>query len=314
MSWLESLKKRFSGAGAASAAAPKAAPVGDAAAARATEWEVALAAGRVPSFVHARLTATAEGKAPWIGTVTAAELLLARAHGIRPIALVSGTCWYHYGYSWTHGHSDGWREALARIKREAVVLGANAIVDVKLRSVKVPLRDSMDYTLIGTAVRVDGLAASAEPVVATVPALEFVRLLQSGIVPVGLAVGAHYEWFTSWTPSLMTFRNKPVTELGNFWERVRRVAIGELGRDAAQSGNGVLAHTHLAQLIWVDKRGFLGRFIIIGTVVDARRAAADAVPSIRPIVEMRDARSALARVRAHGHAAYSSGAEEEEAI
>lgn len=29
---------------------------------------------------------------------------------------------------------------------------------------------------------------------ATVPALEFVRLLEMGIVPTGIAIGARYEW------------------------------------------------------------------------------------------------------------------------
>jgi hypothetical protein len=36
--------------------------------------------------------------------MTPAELALARHKGIRPLAMVSGTCWYHYGWSWTEGH------------------------------------------------------------------------------------------------------------------------------------------------------------------------------------------------------------------
>ena len=40
------------------------------------------------------------------------------------------------------------------------------------------------------------LPPSRDPVVATVPALEFVRLLEMGVVPVGLAVGARYDWLT----------------------------------------------------------------------------------------------------------------------
>ena len=123
-----------------------------------------------------------------------AELLIVRSHGIRPVATVSGTCWFSYGRSWTEGHAEGWHEALARLKREAVAAGANAVVDVRMRTLRHRVGMSMDFTLIGTAVRLARLAPSADPVVATVPALEFVRLLEADIVPVGIAVGACYEW------------------------------------------------------------------------------------------------------------------------
>ena len=48
----------------------------------------------------------------------------------------------------------------------------------------------MDFTLIGTAVYVEGLPPSVEPIVATVPALEFVKLLEADVVPTGIAIGA----------------------------------------------------------------------------------------------------------------------------
>jgi hypothetical protein len=57
-----------------------------------------------------------------------------------------------------------------------------------------PIEISMDVTLVGTAVHVEGLAPSDDPIVATVPALEFVKLLEADVVPTGIAVGVHYEW------------------------------------------------------------------------------------------------------------------------
>ena len=132
-----------------------------------------------------------------------AELALARSKGIRPVAMVFGTCWFHYGWSWTEGHGQGWREALARLKQEAVACGANAVVDVKMRKIRIAVGDSMDFTLLGTAVKLDGLPASADPVVATVPALEFVRLLEADIVPVGIAIGAQYNYLQNFGFSLL---------------------------------------------------------------------------------------------------------------
>ena len=71
--------------------------------ARGRAWEEALARGTLPTFVRERLEQSATGSQPWVATMTPAELLLAKSHGVRPIATVSGTCWFHYGWSWTGG-------------------------------------------------------------------------------------------------------------------------------------------------------------------------------------------------------------------
>lgn len=308
---------------------------------RLAEWERALSAGTLPSFVEGRLAAASTGKAPWLATMSAAELGLARGKGIRPLATVSGTCWFHYGYSWTRGHAEGWRQALARLQHEAVAAGANAIVDVRMRKVRLAVGASMDFTLVGTAVRIDRLEPSPHPIVATVPALEFVRLLEADIVPVGIAIGAQYDFLNPGAGLLLQggtgaarfsvsfggaagiqgstrpFTNAPLPDLSDFWEGIRRYALTELRRDAERQGNGVLAHTHFGQLLKVEQGNnnpprFLGRHIVIGTVVDTRRASA--VPhDIRMVLDMRDELSPLARAAA-GHTAYTVGHEEEGAI
>jgi uncharacterized protein YbjQ (UPF0145 family) len=286
-------------------------PDAAAATARRTEqWRQALEGGTLPEFVAERLAEASSGRAPWLSTMSPAELLLARSHGIRPVATVSGTCWFHYGFSWTKGHAEGWHTALARMRQEAVAAGANAIVDVKLRTIHLTVGASMDYTVVGTAVRIDGLPPSADPVIATVPAIEFVRLLEAGIVTTGVAIGAHYDWLTA---GMATFTggafgmNGACQELTRFWEGIRRQAIDELRADAGRLGNGVLAHTHFGQLIRVDRDKqppqVLGRHIVIGTAVQCRRS--DAVPhAITPVVDMRDDLSPLHGGRPHGHDAY----------
>ena len=133
-----------------------------------------------------------------MATLTPAELSIVRSHGLRPIAAVAATCWLHYGWSWTEGHAQGWETALKRLGDEAKACGANAVLDVKMRTIGVPLGESMDYSLVGTAVKVDGLPASSAPIIATVPALEFVKLLEADVVPTGIAIGAHYEWLSDW--------------------------------------------------------------------------------------------------------------------
>ncbi len=277
---------------------------------RLAQWSRALERNGLPSFVADRLGAAAAGRSAWVATMTPAELLLARSHGIRPLATVSGTCWYSYGWSWTEGHEAGWQLALDRIRREAVAAGANAVVDVRLRTLRHRFAQSMDFTLIGTAVRIDRLPPSPEPVVATVPALEFVRLVEADIVPVGIAVGARYDWLDGWSGTGMrgawagtgavgrtqralanVFASQPLPDLTGFWERIRRDAHADLRRNAARDGNGVLAHTHFGQLLRRERDkqppAYLGRHIVVGTVVDAARGAA--LPhAIELVVDMRD--------------------------
>ena len=319
MSWFSNL---LGGGGSPASADARAAE--QAAAERMRAWEQGLTRGPLPDFVLTRLSEAAAGKRPWMSTMTPAELLLAKTHGLKPIATVTGTCWYQFDRSWTDGQVEGWRIAAQRIAEEAVACGANAVVDVKLRTTRNENAGNMDFTLIGAAVKLKRLPPSRDPVIATVSAMEFVRLLEMNIVPVGLAMGARHDWFTDTTNSVnggfgggafgAGWSNRPLTSLSAFWERLRRGAHYDLRRDAQRQGNGVLAHTQIGQLIKLegdDKQPprYMGRHIVIGTVVDTPVGAR--VPhDITLVVDMRDDLSPLNNARPHGHTAYGVNEEE----
>ena len=278
------------------------------AAARREALLASLRRGDVPEAVRTRLADAAAGRVPWTATLRPAELRIARHHGLRPIAAVSATCWLHYGFSWTLGHAEGWRTALRRLQAEARTCGANAVLDVKMRTIPFGAGDSMDYTLLGTAVRVDGLPASDAPVVATVPALEFVLLLAADIVPTGIAIGAHYEWLADWRGSAArsgAWSNVEANQLSDLWNTVRRRAHAALREDARGTGNGVLAHLNFSQMFEVERgenmREYLARHIVVATTVDARSGAR--MPGdVRVAVDLRDP-TPIARSRPH-HQSY----------
>ncbi len=267
----------------------------------------------MPAATRERLEAARAGRLPWTATLTPAELLIARSHGLRPIASVSATCWLHYGWSWTEGHSQGWHTALRRLRAEARAAGANAVLDVKMRTIPLQVEDSMDFTLVGTAVRVDGLPASDEPVVATVPALEFVKLLEADVVPTGIAIGARYHWLTDWTNSARQawMGNTESTVLSRFWEAVRRDAYQDLRNNAWPQGNGVLAHLNFSQMFEAEQNGtkrYLGRHIVVATTVDARRG--QAFPhDVGMAVDMHAGATPLVGRRPH-HQSYASNDQE----
>jgi hypothetical protein len=229
----------------------------------------------VPPTISERLQSSRKGTSPWLATFNPAELLILRSHGIRPIAAVSATCWLHYGWSWTEGHVQGWQKALFRLCEEAKAAGANAVLDVRMRTIPLNTENSMDFSLIGTAVYVDGLPPSKEPIVATVPALEFAKLLDADIVPIGIAVGAEYQWMNDWAGRTNYFLagNQECTALSSLWERVRRGAHEALRANAKVQGNGVLAHINFSQMFEQEgdqnqPKQYLARHIVIATTIE----------------------------------------------
>ena len=287
----------------------------EASARRQSEILGAIRTGGVPAGTRARLEDTARGKLPWLATLTPAELLIARSHGVRPIASVSATCWMHYGFSWTMGHAQGWTTALRRLREEAVACGANAVLDVKMRTIPLGIESSMDFTLVGTAVKVEGLAPSPEPIVATVPALEFIKLVEADVVPTGIAIGAHYEWMSDWRSRTTLWGNVESKALTNLWEIVRQRAHAGLRENARPQGNGVLAHINFSEMFEVERgenqpKQYLARHIVIATTVDATRAT---LPHpIGMAVDMHAGATPLTGTARH-HQSYASN-ERDEAI
>jgi uncharacterized protein YbjQ (UPF0145 family) len=274
-----------------------------------------LRAGRVPTSTLQRLQEARAGKLPWIATLTPAELMVARSHGLRPISAVSATSWLHYGWSWTEGHAQGWGMALQRLKEEARAAGANCVLDVKMRTIPLGIDDSMDFTLVGTAAYVEGLPASPDPIVATVPALEFVKLLEADVVPTGIAVGAHYQWMADWRGGVSNvwMGNTESYDLSRLWETVRQRAHADLRAHAKTQGNGVLAHLNFSQMF--EREGgenqpkqYLARHIVIATTVDARRG--QVFPhEIKMVVDVHQGRSPLNTTSRH-HQSYATNEKE----
>ncbi|MGC9271501.1 heavy metal-binding domain-containing protein [Acidiphilium sp.] len=252
-------------------------------AARMAEWHTALRHNGVPGFVGERLRHTAVGRLPWVSTASPGDLLTLRTHGIKTLGMVSGNCWYHFGYSWTEGHRDGWHTAIARMQHEAALMGAHAVVEVRLatrQSSEPDDRNSMDYSATGTAISIAGMADERDPMVATVSQLEFARLLEAGILPVGLAVGAHYEWMADpygWADAQQSYFNQELEVLAGFQRRVRQSALNAMRSHArTQGGTGVLGRVQFTEMFrepgnQEEPTQYLCRHIAFGTVIQHRK-------------------------------------------
>jgi hypothetical protein len=273
-----------------------------------------LHGGEVPAAIRTRLEGARARTLPWTATLTPAELAIARSHGLKPIAAISVTCWLHYGWSWTKGHAEGWNTALRRLREEARAAGANAVLDVKMRTVPLGVANSMDFTLLGTAAYVEGLPPSDDPIIATVPTLEFVKLVEADVVPTGIAIGAHYEWMNDWRgrTNLTWMGNIESRPLSELWEMVRERAHQDLRANARAQGNGVLAHLNFSQMFEREGQGntkqYLARHIVVATTVDAKPGTAWP-HQVRMVVDVHAGGTPLKGTTPH-HQSYSSNESE----
>jgi len=179
----------------------------------------------------------------------------------------------------------GWRRAIARIQAEAREAGAHIVVDTRLRSATGDAA-SREYTLVGTALRVEGIGLGPVPLVTTMSGLATLLLLLSGIVPTGIAVGAAarstvavYGSKGSVTRSLDgrgTFKNVPLPELTDLGSAVRRAALASLMQGAKAYGNQLLAHDIAGDIERFERDKappvYIARYTVIATVIDASRA------------------------------------------
>jgi hypothetical protein len=301
----------------------------------------ALRDGKVIPSAAKRLAEARDGRAPWISTLTPAELLIARSHGITPIATVSATCWLQCDFSPTEGHMEGWDMALRRLGEEAKAAGANAVLDVKMRTIPLSIKNCMDFTLVGTAAKVKGLSPSVDPIIATVPALEFVKLLEADIVPTGIAVGANCQWLSD-TLKLTDFAwlgaiDFECAPLSGVLKEAQKQAQDVLRNKARNMGTGVLAHVHRSDVFEVEPecvtdaaaepmsklrawpgriaRGFteeeeppplfLARYIVVATTVDVPQALNGLPHDFQFVVDLRAGKTPLKGNNTKHHQSYA---------
>jgi uncharacterized protein YbjQ (UPF0145 family) len=263
---------------------------------REAAWEAAFRANTLPSFVADRLGAMRAGNAAWMSTGGTAELLLMRRHGLQPVATVSGTCWFRTGWqpgapmgaagysdNWGQPRMEGWRRALARLRAEAVACGAHIVADTRLRGATGDGKDR-DYTMLGTAFRLNGVDASPKPIVTTLSALATLQLLRADIVPGGIAVAAASGCL--WPPAGKkvvsagrttyegwgTFQRRALPELTEIDAKTRKMALERLAQTAATEGNHVLTHAITGEMELIEREnappGYFVRYTAIGTIID----------------------------------------------
>ncbi len=134
------------------------------------------------------------------------ELLLTHHHNYQPLSLVMGSSIYQVGwqyrrrYTWntnaeelvtiSEAHRHASLLALGRLEQEATLLKAHGVIGVRFARRRYDWASSLiEYTAIGTAVRLSNTPLAAHPFLSDLSGQEFWTLLQAGYAPTGVVTG-----------------------------------------------------------------------------------------------------------------------------
>jgi len=268
-------------------------------AARAEETQAALENGQLPPYVRERILSQKGQQLPWTSDLTVNEWALCKSYGLQPLGQVMGSSYYKIAYSvqssfGTYGSFQmveqeravlaGRARALSRLQDEAALLGANAVVGVRVRIYRPPVEgQEMEFSAFGTAVKVAGLPLPNTPVLCTTNAQSLVKLMESGAFPVGLAIGVCVQYQYTSRDDMWQVRSWNNQEMRNWTQAsnvVRMEALQRMMQQAKAIGaSGVLAHDTAFSVMDVEvERGQNDRridhvlqFVSIGTAVMAKR-------------------------------------------
>lgn len=234
-----------------------------------------LEAGGLPVAAERRLAELASGHGGlFTSDLTVSEFALLHGEGIRPLTQVMGSSIFQRGWqalpgqlaygrggargeAWTRELTEvsdaynGARErALGRLVQEARLAGADAVVGVVVRAGRDAFGEpgTVEFTAVGTAVRLPEALRTGEPVISDLSGPDYVKLAAAGYRPVGvvgnttvvyIASGARQSWVLAAGNGIFSVAGQANQELGDFtrgFYEARELALGHLNRQARRLG------------------------------------------------------------------------------
>jgi len=281
---------------------------GDAAGDLEREQQESLArieAGGIPLSAERRLGELREHGGSFTSDLSVSGFALCHQLGLQPLSQVMGSSIYQVGYQGVGYQGGGWpmmsggsvlmeldmlseawnevrRRALNRLALEARHAGADLVVGVQLRTGAHDwAAGSIEYVVVGTAVRRRGAQPSAQPVMTELSVSDYANLARAGIEPAGIVAWTSV-FFAAYENNWITGANRlnPVEnyELREFTQGVysaREQVMGRIGAQARELGaSGIvgvrIGHTVKRQDVGAgagQRGGVVITFDAIGTAV-----------------------------------------------
>lgn len=260
----------------------------------------ALTNGGLPlQAIHRLSEARANSDRFFTSDLTSNEHLLTREAGYEPIGQVMGSAFYKVSYrayyqgGWgstgelttlSHAQLSARELAVNRLAQEAKLLGAHGVIGVRLKLGNYDWSANLvEFTAIGTAIRIPGRKPTDEPFTSDLSGQEFWQLHQSGYWPRAIVLGvcSYYIYGTYQTRALLNNywgsgrSNQEISEFTQGFQRARHIAMDRLKDDIrrAKAEGCVGMHIDMEvedieyELNDVTYHDLLVQFIAVGTAI-----------------------------------------------
>ena len=282
-----------------------------------------LEAGGLPLQAQRRLSEEVQAGHPlFTSDLSVNEFSLARNQGYTALSQVMGSSIYQVGWQFTrnftwntaayeltnvsNAHQHAAQLALGRLEQEAALLRAHGVIGVRLNTRDYEWgQNLLEYTAIGTAIRLENTPLPPRPFLSDLSGQEFWTLLQAGYYPDGVVTGfcSYYvslgsqatrqlnSWFGGgWTnqeivpfsQGLYTARSLAMDRLLNMSRRLN--AIGVVGMHI--HSNRRLIEQESNETKYMD---FSVQFSAVGTAINALRKD-HVIPAPQPTLTFTDLR------------------------
>ncbi|MEO8973811.1 MAG: heavy metal-binding domain-containing protein [Ktedonobacteraceae bacterium] len=239
----------------------------------------AIQAGGLPLQAQRRLQEeVAAGHPLFSSDLSVNEFSLTRSLGYLPLSQVMGSSIYQVGWQYnrnytyntrfseltvlTQAHQHAAQLALSRLDQEAALLKAHGVIGVRLNSRGYEWGQNMiEYTAIGTAIKLPNTPLPAHPFLSDLSGQEFWTLIQAGYYPVGIAYG-----YCSYYVQLGS----------NYTNQLKGWYMGgTYNQEIAPFSQGIYDSRHLAEQRVVEMAKRFNAFGVVGMHIDCKRDVVD---------------------------------------
>jgi uncharacterized protein YbjQ (UPF0145 family) len=257
-----------------------------------TDMSSEQSAPAIPEGAMRRLSEMRPGQptALFTSDLSVNEFLLVREAGFRPLGLVLGSSIYHVGFQagrWGRNQEletlsqamyHARELAMSRMEAEAVMLGADGIVAVRLNiEFKEFGNDLAEFIAVGTAVQADEPPTKdgtwrnnqGQPFTSDLSGQDFWTLIQAGYAPLGMVMGTcvyHIAHQRFWQAMGNIGQNVEIPQFTEALYDARELAMSRMQAEAeALHAEGIVG----VQLLSLPHRwgGHTTEFFAIGTAV-----------------------------------------------
>lgn len=268
-----------------------------------------LESGQLPLGAERRLDRLREEGGLFTSDLSIPEFSLARQSGLQPLTQVMGSCVYQVGWQYASEAINSWgrvvfqemeaiteawnearRRALSRIRKEALLAQADAVVGVRFQTGRYDwAADSVELMVFGTAVRDPASSRNGDALLSDLSMQDYWKLRQAGVEPCGLvaATACFFVVRGAWSRQMqaLTFNvNQEETEYTEGVYQARETALDRVtDQIRSAGGDGVvgmqISHTISRQDLKVSRggsavSGLVATFHAVGTAVRMPRDVA----------------------------------------